>query len=99
MDLLGIPVNKNDPNTHSSDIIKKFLVPVDHYRSALIRRVKNIKADNKIYVNQRKESCFGQALNIAICLSEISTICTRIVHLVGNPCTIGPGLTISTNFK
>jgi len=32
-------------------------------------------------------------------MAEVSTISTRIVYLVGNPCTIGQGITISTNFK
>lgn len=50
MGLIGITV-KNDANSQSSDINKKFIVPVSEYREALMNRIKNIKPDNQIYVN------------------------------------------------
>lgn len=98
MDLIGIQA-KNDPQSHNSDIIKRFLVPVSTHREVIISRVKNLRPENQITVSSRKQSCFGQALNISICIAEVSTISSRIVYCVGNPCTVGPGITISTNFK
>ena len=32
-------------------------------------------------------------------MAEVATIMTRIVNLVGNPCTVGPGMTIGTDWK
>jgi hypothetical protein len=68
MGLIGITV-KNDANSQSSDINKKFIVPISEYREALINRIRNIKPDNQIYVNERKHSCFGQALSISISMA------------------------------
>ena len=98
MDLIGITV-RNDPQSQSSDINKRFVVPLPEYRQALIARIKNLRPDGRIYVGERKHSCFGQALNIAISMAEVSVLSTRIVCLVGNPCTNGPGITIGSNFK
>jgi protein transport protein SEC23 len=98
MDLLGMLV-KNDPNSQNSDITKRFIVPVSQYRSQIISRIRNLRADNHVYVHERSHSCFGQALNISVCMAEVSPIPSRIVYLVGNPCTVGPGMTIGTNFK
>ena len=98
MNLIGITI-KNDIISQSSDIVKRFIVPLTEYRTSLINRVKNLRVQNHIYVNERKHSCFGQALNIAVSMAEVSTLSTRVVYLVGNPCTIGPGITITTNFK
>jgi len=98
MDLIGISI-KNDPQSQSSEVSRKFIVPLSEYRKNILSRIRNIKPDNQITVNERKSSCFGQALNISISLAEVSTVSTRIINLVGNPCTIGPGTTISTNFK
>ena len=80
-------------------MIKRFLVPVSTHRNVIVTRINNLRPENQITVNERKHSCFGQALSISICMAEVSTISTRIVYMVGNPCTIGPGITISTNFK
>lgn len=98
MELIGIQA-KNDPQSHNSDIIKRFVVPVATYRNTIASRIKNLRPDSQITVNERKHSCFGQALHIALCLAEVSPISTRVVCLVGNPCTVGPGVTISPNFK
>lgn len=38
-------------------------------------------------------------MNVSICLAEASPISVRVAYLAGNPCTVGPGLTISPNFK
>lgn len=98
MDLLGVQA-KNDPQSHNSDITKRFIVPVNTHRQVIISRVKNLRPENQITVNERKQSCLGQAINISICMAEVSPISTRVVYCVGNPCTVGPGVTISTNFK
>ena len=50
MELLGIMV-KNDPNSQNSDLIKKFIVPVSTHREVIVRRVKNLRTDQHIYVN------------------------------------------------
>ena len=98
MELLGIMV-KNDSNCQNSDIVKRFMVPVSTYRDIIASRIRNLRPENHIYVNCRRHSCFGQALNISISLAEVSTLTTRIVYLVGNPCTVGPGMTIGTDWK
>jgi len=98
MELLGIMV-KNDPNCQNSDMVKRFIVPVSTHRDVIARRIRNLRPDQHIYVNERRHSCFGQALNISISMAEVSTIATRVVYLVGNSCTVGPGMTIGTNFK
>lgn len=68
MDLIGIAV-KNDTQSQSSDINKRFIVPLTEYRQSLIKRVKNLRPEGHIYVNERKHSCFGQALSIAISMA------------------------------
>ena len=68
MELLGVMV-KNDPNCQNSDIIKKFMVPVSTYRNIIASRIRNIRPESHIYVNSRKHSCFGQALNISISMA------------------------------
>lgn len=98
MDLLGIAV-KNDPNSQSSDINKRFLVPLETHRQTILSRIRNLRPDRQIYVNERKHSCLGQAVNVSISMAEVSVISTRICFLVGNPCTVGPGMTISPQFK
>lgn len=98
MELIGISV-KNDPQSQSSDINKRFMVPISEYRDAILSRIGNLRPERHIYVNERKHSCLGQAINISICMAEISVVSTRIVYLVGNPSTIGPGMTISSNLK
>ena len=39
----------------------------------------------------------GQALNIAITLSELSPLPMRVVSLIGGPCTFGVGKVIGTD--
>lgn len=98
MDLIGIIV-KNDPQSQSSDMNKRFIVPLSEYRESILTRIRNLRPERHIYVNERKHSCLGQALNISISMAEVSVLSTRIVYLVGNPCTAGVGMTIGANFK
>lgn len=98
MDLLGIQV-KQDAQSQNSDLNKRFVVPLTTYRDTIVARIKNLRPENQITVNERKHSCFGQALNISISMAEVSPITSRIVYMVGNPSTVGPGMTISPNFK
>jgi hypothetical protein len=74
-------------------------VPISQFRDKIIKRVNDIKPDPIIYVNERNKAAFGQALNVAISLSEANVMTTRICMLVGGPCTHGPGKVIETNFK
>lgn len=50
MDLIGITV-RMDPHSQSSDINKRFIVPLTEYRQSLIARIKNLRPDGRIYVN------------------------------------------------
>lgn len=50
MDLIGILV-KNDPQSQSSDIVKRFIVPVSEYRAILTKRIRNLRPENQISVN------------------------------------------------
>jgi hypothetical protein len=68
MDLIGIAV-KNDPQSQSSDINKKFIVPLTEYRDSILARIRNLRPENHIYVNERKHSCLGQAINISISMA------------------------------
>lgn len=65
----------------------------------IVSRIGNLRPENYVYVNERKHSCLGQAINIAVSMSEVSPMSVRAVFMVGNPCTSGPGMTISSNFK
>lgn len=50
MDIIGISV-KNDGQSQSSDMIKRFLVPITEHRESLVSRIKNLRPDGHIYVN------------------------------------------------
>ena len=39
------------------------------YREKIIKRIKDVRPDGNIYVNERSKSCLGQALNIAITIA------------------------------
>ena len=65
----------------------------------IIRRVRDIKRDQTITVNQRSARATGQALNVAISLAEVAPVSPRIVFTVGGPCTIGPGTIIGVSLK
>lgn len=86
----------NQPNL---EVTKKFIVPVDQYREVIVSRVLHLRTDRFIYVNQRNHCSFGQALHMAVTLCEGLPITARIVLLAGGPCTYGPGVTISPDFK
>ena len=98
MELLGVMV-KNDVSSQNSELVKRFIVPVSTFRATIISRVRNIRVDNTIYVNERRHSCLGQAVSIAVAMAEVSPLTSRLVFLVGNPCTVGPGMTIGTSWK
>jgi protein transport protein SEC23 len=68
MDLIGITV-KNDPQSQSSDINKRFMVPLSEYREAILSRIRNLRPERHIYLNERKHSCLGQAVNISISMA------------------------------
>jgi len=62
-------MNKVSTGAESSDITKRFIVPLSNYRKTIISRIKNLRPENWIYVNERKHSCFGQALNVSISMA------------------------------
>ena len=68
MELLGIQV-KNDPHSQNSDLVKRFVVPLSVHRQTVASRIANLRPDSHIYLNERRHSCFGQALNIAISMA------------------------------
>jgi hypothetical protein len=68
MELIGVLV-KNDPQSQSSDVVRRFVTPLDEYRQVIVARIKSLRTENVIYVNERKHSCFGQALSISIALA------------------------------
>jgi hypothetical protein len=42
MELIGIQA-KNDPQSHNSDLTKRFVVPVSTYRATIASRIKNLR--------------------------------------------------------
>lgn len=93
MNIVGVQV-KAETQTGSSELPKRFLVPVGQFRDKISKRINDLKIDSIIYVNERNKAALGQALNVAIYLCEANTIPTRICMLVGGPCTHGPGKVI-----
>lgn len=50
MEIMGMHV-KVENSTGSSEIPKRFIVPVSQYRDKIIRRINDLKTDPIIYVN------------------------------------------------
>lgn len=100
MGLLGVNI-KYDPQQKSPDIFRRFIIPLNTKKDSekIIKRIKDIKKDSTIYVNQRSQRALGQALNVAICLAETAFVPPRIVLLAGGPCTLGSGMVISPDLK
>jgi protein transport protein SEC23 len=98
MDVLGLVV-KNDPRGVCHDVARKFLVPLGLNREKIIKRIKDIKPDQFIYVNERPLRALSSALNIAVTLAECSPVTPRIITFVGGPCTVGPGKVIDVSFS
>lgn len=92
---------KYDPQQKSPDVFKRFIIPLNSKKDSekVIRRIKDIKKDSTIYVNQRSQRALGQALNVAICIAEAAYVAPRIVLLAGGPCTVGVGTVISPDLK
>lgn len=68
MDVLGL-VAKHDPRGICQDVGRKFLVPLGPNRDRIIKRIKDIKPDQFIYVNERPLRALSSAFNIAITLA------------------------------
>lgn len=61
-----------------------------------------MKAEENFVVNpqrSRAKRSLGQGLAIATSISETTLHPTRIITLIGGPCTNGVGQTISTDYK
>lgn len=50
MELLGVNI-KGDAESHSSEINKRFIVPLNEHKQALLSRIKNLRTESFIYVN------------------------------------------------
>jgi protein transport protein SEC23 len=98
LDVLGLQI-KNDPRGVCHDIAKKFLVPIGNNREKITKRIKDVKIDQLIYVNERPLRATSAAINIAITLAESSPVVPRIITFIGGPCTIGTGKIIEQSFE
>lgn len=98
LEVLGMQI-KNDPRGICHDITKKFIVQIGANREKIMKRIKDIKLDQLIYVNERPLRATSSALNIAITLAESSPVTPRIITFVGGPCTIGAGKVIEQPFE
>ena len=98
MDQIGINIG-SDPRMITHDITKKFLVPVKEYKDRIIKRIRDVKCDHNIYVNERPIRVTGQALNVALAMAEVSPILPRVCMLLGGPCTGGPGQVLAQSYK
>lgn len=64
-----------------------------------MRRVRDIKRDQTITVNERNSRATGQAINVAVALATAAPVPPRLVFLLGGPCTIGSGTVIGLSLK
>ena len=68
----------------------------------MLKKINAIKPEQDVKVffgkRERAKRSIGQALNVAITLSELSPLPSRIVTLIGGPCTHGIGKVIGINF-
>lgn len=71
MNILGIQNVRSDPQGKTYEVFRRFITQVNSPQDVnkLVRRVKDIKRDQTITVNQRNARATGQALNIAISLA------------------------------
>ncbi len=89
----------------ANEALDKYFINAKQGQDKLEKRIKNIKAEgNVVNPNDPLKRCrskrgYGQALNVALSLSELLPSECRIINLIGGPCTHGIGRTISIYFK
>jgi protein transport protein SEC23 len=98
LEILGMQL-KNDPRGICHDIGRKFLVPIGANREKIVKRIRDIKLDQLVYVNERPLRATSSALNIAITLAECAPTIPRIISFIGGPCTLGQGKIIDQAFE
>lgn len=100
MNILSINV-KGDPQGKSYQIFKRFIVPINSKADIqrISRRVRDIRKDQTITVNQRLPRATGQAINAAISIAEAAPVSPRVIFLIGGPCTVGQGTVIGLSLK
>lgn len=82
-------------------MFKRFIIQINSKedKQKIIRRVRDIRRDQTITVNERSSRATGQAINLSICLAEIAPVPPRIIICLGGPCTVGPGTVIGLSLK
>eukprot|EP00457_Paulinella_chromatophora_P001779 gb/GEZN01001781.1/.p1 GENE.gb/GEZN01001781.1/~~gb/GEZN01001781.1/.p1 ORF type:complete len:747 (+),score=118.53 gb/GEZN01001781.1/:81-2321(+) len=96
--LLGLSHKISDKG--ESKNVDRFLLPVADCDTQLNTVLDELSRDSWPHKgNQRPSRCTGSALNTAIGLLEATSKGTtaRIMLFVGGPCTIGPGMVVSTD--
>ena len=100
MGMLGVAV-KNDPTHKSYDVFKRYIIQIKNKADSdkIIRRIRDIRRDQTITVNERSPRATGQALNVALSICVSSIVTPRIVMTLGGPCTVGSGTVIGLSLK
>ena len=67
MAMLGVAI-KNDPTHKSYDVFKRYIIQIKNKADSdkVIRRIRDIRRDQTITVNERSPRATGQALNVAL---------------------------------
>ena len=100
MNILGL-TGKEDPQGKTYEIFRRFIIQINNKADIqkIIRRVRDIKKDQSITVNERSSRATGQAINVALTLAGAAPVPPRIVLTLGGPCTVGPGTVIGLSLK
>lgn len=100
MNILGVNT-RGDPQGKSYEIFKRFIIQINNKNDLqkVIRRVRDIKRDQTITVNERYPRATGQAINVALCIAEATPVVPRVIFSLGGPCTIGSGTVIALSLK
>jgi len=99
--ILGVSV-KLDPRGDLPEAgIGRFLMPVSECEFQLNSILDDLEPDPWHVLNdERNARCTGTALNLAVSLLEaVPKMGSRIMTLLGGPCTIGPGTVVGVKLK
>jgi protein transport protein SEC23 len=91
--ILGVGINKEIRGDLPENGIGRFLMPVSECDLQLNSILDDLEPDPwHVLQDERNSRCTGTALNLAISLLEtVPKMGSRIMALLGGPCTIGPG--------